>query len=239
MQIMRSSIVDIRYNIIQAVLTRLARHIARQNRILILEHSTVHLILNKEHIVLWIRDMTTLQIIVIGLVVFRVLAEVPRQVINRLRTSGMILKRLVHPQLHLQRILHQLIALGNLIMTVPDFLTPSTNLNTAFVMHNRLLESPQIFQALTQVKMCTGIVRILLDFLRQQTNITLELVRLAPTIVLVVNIEHVVGDLCRWITRPILMCRTNTLPRIPTLHKAGIVILQVAIGLNDSIAVRG
>ena len=101
----------------------------------------------------------------------------------------------IHPKFHLADIFQELVALGNLIVGIPYFLIPTTEFNAAFEMNNGFLESPEILETLAEIKVRTRILWILCNFLSQQTDIALELVGFTTTVVLIVNVEGLVGNL--------------------------------------------
>ena len=101
----------------------------------------------------------------------------------------------IHPEFHLVNIFQELVALGNLIVGIPYFFIPAAELNAALEMDDGFFESPEILETLAEIKVRARILRVLCNFLGQQTDIALELVGFTTTVVLIINIEYFVGNL--------------------------------------------
>jgi hypothetical protein len=85
--------------------------------------------------------------------------------------------------------------------------------------------------------MCAIVLWVIGNVGTEQEDITLELIRFAATIILVINVNDLIRNLNRRITAPILMGSTHALPVIAALHKARIVVLNETVGLNNILTV--
>ena len=120
-------------------------------------------------------------------------------------------------------------------MAIPQLLLPSANGNPLLVHGNALLQLSDTIVGLGQVEHVASILRFVNQTLLQKTNISLKFIRLASTVVAVVDITH--GErktLCRPI--PVLVGHSAARPRMLHVNNTSIRILECAGLLNHSIA---
>lgn len=168
------------------------------------------------------------------LLLFRALAKRCDERQQSLTTTRAIRVGLLNPELGHGDIILPDVARRDHLVRLPDFLIPTTSRNATGVPLNGLIQLAHILQGLRQLEHVANIVRLILQSLSQQPNIALLLIGLGPSISNIIDPHPI--HLVTIAPVPILVGDAHTLPGHRKLHKAGVVVLESTVLLDDAIA---
>lgn len=168
------------------------------------------------------------------LLLIRTLTQSRDQCKESLCTTRTLCMGLLAPKLSHWKIILSDVESRDHLVSLPDLLIPTTPLNATLLPFNGFIGLAHVLQSLRQLEHVANIVGFLLEPLGQQPNIAILLIGLGTSIPNIVN-----PDPLHRITLtpvPLLVRDTHTLPRYREPHKAGVLILETTVLLNNAVS---